>query len=226
MYKFIIIVILSSLNLFSNAQSILATKIPAYGKTIKSFIPKGWIVLATATGDYNNDGIKDYALVIVDSFEEKMSGDVSRSIIILKGEKNGFQMSGSCDSAVLCWNCGGIHGDPFLAIKFDNNKLIVSHYGGSSWKWKLTDKFRFKNDRWTLIGATTDYYHSIEYCEKLKDYEGKDFKTVNYLTGESHFVKISKCSIVLNKKEKSKIKSLTELEYYNVNRQGSLWDTP
>ncbi len=226
MKKWIIIVILSSLNIGASGQSILSKKIPVHGKTIKSFVPKGWIVLTKAVGDYNRDGIKDYAIVIIDSLSEKIVTDESRSLVILEGTKNGFIVTGSCDSSVLCLNCAGAHGDPFLSVEFSSNTLVIKHFGGTSWRWKLDNKFRYQNGHWILIRATKDSYHDLEYCEKIKTYEGKCFKDINYLTGESHILEVSNCAVYLNKRIKSKQITLRKLEDFNVNRQDSLWNTP
>lgn len=115
--------------------------LPETGKTIKIFIPKGCLKLKAEWADFNHDGIKDVALVIIDSIQEKIVMDTYRSLIILEGKKIGYKLSRYCDSIILCSNCIGIHGDPFEGLEFRSNKLLIYHYGGSSWKWILNLQF-------------------------------------------------------------------------------------
>ena len=54
-------------------------------------------------------------------------------------------------------------GDPFEGIEIKNGILIINHWGGSSWKWSLSDKYRFQNNQFQLIGHTSNCGKPCEY---------------------------------------------------------------
>ncbi len=54
-------------------------------------------------------------------------------------------------------------GDPFEGIEIKNNVLLISHFGGSSWKWTNVDKYRFQNNQFELIGYTSNFGKLCEY---------------------------------------------------------------
>lgn len=210
--------LLIALNTFS--QKGLKEILPNTGIKINNFIPKGWLLLATAYGDFNKDGIKDAALVIIDSVQEKIVLDTHRSLVILQGIKNGYKLSGYCDSAILCSNCGGIFGDPFEGIEFQKNKLFIYHYGGSAWKWILNLEFQFRNSKWYLIGKTTDYFWSIQNCNKLDDYAGTNYKDINFITGQFEEKQISEnCKLIKHIYGKARVHPLTELKDFLISNQ-------
>ena len=85
----------------------------------------------------------------------------------------------------------------------DKNILIVSHYGGSAWRWSITDKFRFQDNDWYLIGETKNSYWVVERCDKLNGFAGTDYEDVNFVTGDFEIKKISQdCKLLENKKGK------------------------
>ena len=45
--------------------------------------------------------------------------------------------------------------------------LLISESGGSSWKWGHTDKYRFQNNSFELIGYTSHYGKLCEYWVTL-----------------------------------------------------------
>ena len=56
-------------------------------------------------------------------------------------------------------------GDPFEDVEIKNGILIISQAGGSSWKWGHSDKYRYQNNRFELIGYSSHYGKLCEYWE-------------------------------------------------------------
>jgi hypothetical protein len=217
MARLVVVVLCMLIAKLSFSQNEVLVKLPKTGKNIRSFIPKGWIVIKEVRGDFNKDGIKDAAVVTVDSIGEKITLDSNRSVIILQGNQNGFQLSAYSAKAVLCISCGGIFGDPFEGIEFKDDKLIIYHYGGSAWRWSVTDKFRFKNNQWSLIGETKNSYWDVKECKALNDFAGTDFKDINFVTGGFEVKRISEnCKLLEHKKGKMKVSPLVTFERFSA----------
>jgi len=92
MVRFVIVVLCTFASYISFSQKEVLAKLPKTGKNTQAFIPKGWIVIKEESGDFNKDGIKDVAIVTIDSIAEKEL-DSNRSVIILQGIPGGFQLS-------------------------------------------------------------------------------------------------------------------------------------
>jgi len=58
-------------------------------------------------------------------------------------------------------------GDPFESIEIIKGLLIVHQSGGSSWKWSDTDKYRFQNGIFQLIGYENHYGKPCEYFQSI-----------------------------------------------------------
>ena len=132
--------------------------IPSTGKTLQSFVPKGWKVLDKVDGDLNKDNLADTAAVLEQDMELKTQGyDTApeRILIILFKQKDGScKLAADADKAVLRANEGGIFGDPYDSISIKNGVLSIAFYGGSIDRWGYTYKFRYQNGGWYMIGAT------------------------------------------------------------------------
>lgn len=193
---------------------------------IKSFIPKDYDTLygGFVKGDLNRDGIEDVVLAI---FNKKENEDIEnndpdsvppRLLIILFGNQQGdYTESVTSSGALLCKSCGGVFGDPFSSIEIKNNVLIISHYGGSSDRWSITDKFRYQNNNWYLIGETKYSYSDLTNCEKLKEFASSDYNDENFVTGEFEIKKVSEdCKLLENKKGKKAVQPLITLSNFNI----------
>ena len=111
--------------------------------TLKSFIPAGYSILDSASGDINKDGKKDI-LAILKNNEEDNSGDTVRSLLVLLGNgKDLYELTSRNDSVVLCKACGGVFGDPYAGMTVKNNFFSIEHYGGSNWRWSRIITFRY-----------------------------------------------------------------------------------
>ncbi|MFZ9761672.1 MAG: hypothetical protein ACO3DH_09470, partial [Candidatus Kapaibacteriota bacterium] len=72
-----------------------------------TFIPRGYELLDSKSGDLNQDGITDY-VIICKSPNEYEEEDAKRPLMILHGNPNGsLTLIERNDNIVLCFLCGG-----------------------------------------------------------------------------------------------------------------------
>ena len=140
--------------------------------------------LATATGDLDKDNVPE-KVIVLNTGETTDWGKV-REIQILKQEAGKWKVWKSSVNAIRKSEQGGMMGDPFAGIEIVKGILLVQHEGGSSWKWNYTDKYRYQNDQFELIGHTTFYGKLCESFSEL-DYNlstGSAIATVETFTCE------------------------------------------
>lgn len=115
----------------------------AQKEAYRTFIPKGYSLLDTTTGDLNRDAYPDMVLILKIEHEQD-SMDVSRPLLLLAGTpQKTYQLIGRNDSVVLCRTCGGIFGDPYQATVIKNGYFSIEHYGGSNWRWTRVITFKY-----------------------------------------------------------------------------------
>lgn len=232
---FIIISMLMSVSL--TAQQTVLSKIPKTGNTIDAFIPEGYDIISTATGDLNKDKVDDYVLVLKSKLENQYENPEvdtmikveenaaalvaelsARLLLVLFKNASGYSLAAKSGSAILCKECGGIFGDPFESVMIERGVLSIHHYGGSAWRWSYTHKFRWQQNDFYLIGRTSYSFWNVSHCEKLDDFAGTDYKDENLITGDYEHKKISDegCKLLVNKKGKQKVKPLQKLSAFNI----------
>jgi hypothetical protein len=117
-------------------------------RTPQSFIPKDFELLASASGDFNQDGKKDIILIL------KSNKTELRPLLILMGDSNGqFILSARNDSVVLCAFCGGLCCDPYSGITIKKEYFSIEHYGGDNnvrWTRIITFKFDRASNQFIL----------------------------------------------------------------------------
>lgn len=169
----------------SFAQNIIEEDQAVLTKTFNEFISAGHTVVDTATSDFNNDGLRDIAIVTTN----KNDPDENRSLVILAKTNSGYKSYATNRAAVLCFTCGGAFGDPFAGITFKKNILTINHYGGSAWRWTSDFTFRFQNNHWELIGISQDSYINTEDCDgKGVGNAGRNLQEVNLSTRKLHII--------------------------------------
>lgn len=157
-------------------------------EALLTFFPKNYMLKDTVRGDLNLDGIKDLILVLNKVGEEETSDIIDnpekRLMLILLGQKNNtYQKSKQSENAIYCYDCGGMLGDPFQKITVKDGEFAIEHFGGSSWRWARTTKFKYIKDSedWYLIEDALVNSHSgdpdnIEVAIKT----AKDFGEVKF----------------------------------------------
>ncbi|MFT3679757.1 MAG: hypothetical protein QM791_05770 [Ferruginibacter sp.] len=108
--KYVFVIAFSICNTLSFAQFIDRAYQKELEKEFFAFIPNNFTVLDIATADFNNDGLKDIALVLTDTISDGY--DKNRPLLLLQGTATGYTLSGKSDNGVLCNQCGGVFGDP------------------------------------------------------------------------------------------------------------------
>jgi hypothetical protein len=150
-----------------------------YAKSINSFVPKGWKIIATDRGDLNKDGTNDVALVIEDTKKENFIANGSlgsptlnlnpRTLIILfKYKPDGsYSLGAKQDTFIPLENDeeNSCLADPLLqdgGIDIVKGNLIVSlNYWLSCGSYEVIYKqytFRYQDNGFALIGYDTSEY--------------------------------------------------------------------
>lgn len=167
---------------------IISLTVKSQSNNIKPFIPKGFTLLDSASGDLNNDGFKDLIVVLKNDLEGTVP-DTTRPLLILHGSKNGtYKLIAKNDHVVLCEACGGVFGNPYEGITIKNNYFSIGHYGGSSWRWTriITFKYDLKSKQYVLhkdAGIsfhTSDPDKTTENIHRKKDFDKLPFSKYNY----------------------------------------------
>lgn len=134
-----------------------------------NFIPDGYTILDSATGDLNLDPYPDMLLVLKKKGEDSIANDVDhtvkRPLLILTGQANkSFKLAARNDNVVYCVNCGGMMGDPYIGIVIKKGYFSIEHYGGSAWRWTriITFKYSTNDKRWYLYKDGGDSYHTSD----------------------------------------------------------------
>lgn len=133
----------------------------------KQFQPAGSTLLETVDGDLDGDQIPEKVLIYTTADEGEL-GKI-REIQILKKVSGKWTVLEKSRNAVMESSAGGMMGDPYGETKIEKGILIISQMGGSSWKWDVTDKYRFQNGHFELIGTSStsgrpgDYWKDIDF---------------------------------------------------------------
>ncbi|MDF2925802.1 MAG: hypothetical protein K0R57_4716 [Paenibacillaceae bacterium] len=131
-----------------------------------------------AEGDLNKDGIPDMA-IIIEKTEDSI--EASRSLLIAFGTKEQtYLLSILAEHVILSESEGGVFGDPFDSMEIDRGSVVVSDYGGSNVRWYHKYRFRFQDNDWYLIGATTGTNYLISDAIGM----GNSEDDYNLLTGD------------------------------------------
>lgn len=133
----------------------------------KEFQPKGSTIIESVDGDLDGDKIPE-KVIIYNTKDEGELGKI-RELQILKKINGKWTILEKSRNAILESSAGGMMGDPYQSTTIKNGILTIDHYGGSSWKWGNTDKYRFQNEHFELIGYSSeggrpgDYWASTDF---------------------------------------------------------------
>ena len=132
-------------------------------------IPSDYSILDSASGNLNRDEYQDLIIVFKKNDEAEISDindkPVNRPLLVYIGTPDGkYQLVARNDKAVLCYNCGGMWGDPYEGLAIKNGYFTIEHYGGSAWRWScyITFKYSEKNSKWYLYKDGGDSYHTSD----------------------------------------------------------------
>lgn len=175
----------------SYGQSFLYPVIKSNGQNIVDFVPVGWIILDSAYGDLNKDGLKDAAIILqhkdsvslVNSSEDTVLTQPRILLLLFKNPAdNKFSLIEQSNSFILKHD-NSIMDDPYQGIAIDKGILKIDFhlfYNAGSWySTSSTYKFRYDRKKFILIGAdlltihraTLDYEdYSYNFLTKKKTY--------------------------------------------------------
>lgn len=127
----------------------------------KEFQPTGSEIIETVDGDL--DGDKTPEKVIIYNTKDTTDMGNIREIQVLKKVNGKWTILEKSRKAILESKGGGMMGDPYGDTTIEKGILMISQSGGSSWKWGYTDKYRFQNGRFELIGHSSSYGRPGDY---------------------------------------------------------------
>ncbi|HET9057452.1 MAG TPA: hypothetical protein VFN30_11470 [Chitinophagaceae bacterium] len=183
-------------------------------------VPNNYSIVDTVTGDLDKDSINELVVAYNVGQESEIDG-VPRELIIYKLENNNWIEWKKSMGALYGSRDGGMMGDPFGDIEIKNGILLISQDGGSSWKWSFTDKYRFQNGEFYLIGYTSNYGKLCEYWETVdfnlstgkmiikKEYEKCENQDQNIYKTENETVSEKGLTITLQNRNEKEIKIVT-----------------
>jgi hypothetical protein len=184
----------------------------------ENLVPKEYRSIKEISGDLDKDSVDEKVVVYnVSDIQDDVDG-VDREIIIFKKEKENWMIWHRSKTAIGNSKDGGMMGDPFEDVEIKNSILLISQSGGSSWKWGHTDKYRFQNNDFELIGYVSNAGKACEYWEDVdynistgkiivkKEYEDCEKAQEIYKRENEEFSYKLKTKITLEKRDKDEIK--------------------
>jgi hypothetical protein len=156
------------------AQGFTYPAIKQSGSSINDFIPKGWTILDSTSGDLNKDNLIDYALVLqhddsvtivkTEANEQDTMNTQPRMLLILfrNPSNNALSLVEQSNSFILNHDNPDME-DTYQSIKIYKGILQIAFrlfYNMGSWYVNTaTYKFRYQNNHFTLIGADNNSFH-------------------------------------------------------------------
>lgn len=159
------------------------------GQTVRKnkptdFVPEGYALMQTLTGDLNKDGVEDCVLIIKGTDEEnkvtdEYRGDLDlnrRGIIILFKKEGHYELAlknESCFSSE--YEDGGVYFAPDLSVSLTKGNIYLHYahgrYGYSSYT------FRYQHGDFELIGYDSAYRSTF-----VSDWVAFDEMSINFST--------------------------------------------
>ncbi len=158
---------------------------------IKAFIPAGFSILDSLSGNLNLDNYPDMILILKINGEDSLF-EINRPLLILTGQENKtYKLETRNDSVVLCRSCGGVFGDPYESSVIKNGYFSIQHYGGSNWRWTriITFKYNKEKNNWVLHRDAGESFHTSapDKTEKIvtnkNDFDVLSFEKFNNVKG-------------------------------------------
>jgi len=154
---------------FSVITAHAQTETVAVPAEVKPFVEQGTKPIALESADLNGDGLKDYILVLErenpPSKDEYGFPKNQRPLLILvRDANNKLSAAKRNELIVMCSECGGMMGDPFVGVTVARNTFTVNHYGGSAWRWSVDFKFNYSriDKTWQLVRIGEESFNANE----------------------------------------------------------------
>ncbi|MDI1316120.1 hypothetical protein [Flavobacterium sp.] len=186
-----------------------------YGQ--KNLVPENYKILDEINGDLDTDGVHEKVIVYDMTTTEIDNEGIDREIVIFKKDSlNNWIIWQRSVKATGNSREGGMMGDPYEGIEIKKGVLVISESGGSSWKWGHTDKYRFQNNSFELIGYSShygricDYWGAFDFTistqkivfkKEFEKCEGDDDQTIYKTQNETFRYKLTEKILLQNRKE-------------------------
>ena len=149
------------------------SNLPKTATSTTKFVPAGWSIESTVSGDLNNDGIADAVIVFIEQTGERVL------MIAFKNAKGEFERVVTAQNMLQCTTCGGALGGEKNTpdIKIAKGVLIINTLTGSRESSDQTFRFRYdpKVSKFALIGYDDE--------ERDRGTGESTIASTNYLTG-------------------------------------------
>lgn len=133
--------------------------------SVVDFILPQHEILDTLKGNLNGDEFIDMLLLLRQQSEINSDENLKRPLLILLGTATGYRLGTISQTAVYCFLCGGVMGDPYTGMQIESaGTFSISHYGGSNWRWTRNLTFRFDQEAndWFLIADVAESFSIFE----------------------------------------------------------------
>jgi hypothetical protein len=164
--------------LFSSSAFAMMGDDPERGKVVlpeaaAKLLPDSGDVMTSVAADLNGDGSEDFLVAF-----EYLNAERELLVIINKGKK--YEVAARSKRAILCHECGGVYGEPFVRIWAEKKKFGIDHFGGSNFKWSNESTFGYskRDNKWQLVSFTNSDY-DLNNDVKTDDLKPKDFGLIN-----------------------------------------------
>ncbi|MFM8455149.1 MAG: hypothetical protein ACKOAK_00120 [Ignavibacteria bacterium] len=120
---------------------------------LNRYIPQGYTLLDSKSGDLNQDGFTDYVIICKTPNEMDSEEELQRPVLILHGTQNeGLQLIARNDNVALSYYAGGPIGDPYTGMTIKKNFFSIEHMcgGGSRFTRIITFKYIPGADHYVL----------------------------------------------------------------------------
>jgi hypothetical protein len=137
-----------------------------YGQEVP--IPDNYSIVESISGDLDRDSVPELVVSYNKGSESETDG-ISRELIIYKLKNNNWTEWKKSEQALYGSRDGGMMGDPYGGMEIKKGILHISQNGGSSWKWEFTDKYRFQDGEFYLIGYSSidgklcEYWREVDF---------------------------------------------------------------
>ncbi|TGM07284.1 hypothetical protein EHQ76_04615 [Leptospira barantonii] len=172
--------------------------------------------------DFNLDGIEDVALTMriqsQDSSNESAT-DQNGFLAIALGSQNGKYVFDSMIPIIPCNSCGGVYGKPDVGLKCVRDKILVSSYGGSNWRWSNVETIRWRKSGWQWIGTDSYSYHT-SFGDGLKH----SFNRINLDSTRSYEGRTESEQEVVSAREEVRFKKIFSTQSQNRFDIRESWD--
>lgn len=181
-------------------------RVPEAGPTPGAFIPSGYLLLKEVHGHLNGDEHGDVVLILGDRREriDSIVDDLPpRLLLVLHGTTTGFRLAVASATAVFGKYEGGAFGDPLDDLALERNVIVITHLGGSAWRWRYVHRFRFQQGDYRLIGRTETTFFTGQRCDRLREFRPTTHQDDNYRTGRRYRYEVPEARCVKRERRES-----------------------